>query len=185
MLAAVAVAGCGDVLAPNEQFPLSALLVLPLQSAAPAPPTVAQWIRVGDPVTQVIALTHSDNFLTPYAEVRFPSGSLDGVPAGDSVLVTVQPRAGSYGVTVSAPGADFSAATPPTVRFSYGRYGDFAVIEGSASYDDATAYAAALDVWEEATLDRWAVAAGSGAAGTDAVTGRLDGPGTVLVAAPR
>lgn len=186
----LATASCEDVLAPLESVATSDLLILPLQSTAPAPATVSRRIAVGGPTTQVIALTHQDQFLTPFAEVTFPPGSivaLNGAAlgSGDSVLVTVQARGGEYGVTVSPSGLEFSGNNPPSVRFRYGRYGDFSVIQGSPTYADPQAYAAALEVWDEATLGRWRMAPGSGPSGTDAVGASLTGPGSVLVAARR
>ena len=180
---------CEDVLAPLESVPLSQLLVLNLQGGTPAASAVSRWIRVGEPTTQVISLHHPDNFNTLFAEVRFPSGSLralNGTPltSTDSVLVTVQPTAGRYGVTLSPSGLEVSGS-PPTVRFSYGRYGDFSVADGSPTYADPTDYAAALEVWTEATLDRWRVAPASGSTGTDAIGASVSAPGGFLVAAPR
>ena len=181
---------CEDVLAPLESVPLSDLLILALQSGAPAAPTDSRWIRAGEPTTQVISLQHADDFNTLFAEVRFPSGSLralNGTPltSSDSVLVTVQPMAGRYGVTLSPSGLEFSGTAAPTVRFAYGRYGDFTVADGSPTYADPTDYAAALDVWREATLSRWQVAAASGPTGTDAIGASVGAPGGFLVAAPR
>lgn len=178
------------MLRPPDTLRTDELLVLPLQNTAPTPPTASRWIRADDLATQVISLQHADPFNTLFAEVRFPAGALralDGAPlaAGDSVLVTAAPQPGAYGVTVSPAGLEFAAGALPLLRFSFARYGEFGIVASSPTYEDATAYAAALEVWEETGLGRWSVAPGSAAAGPDAVSATVPRPGTFLVAAPR
>lgn len=161
--------------------------MLGLQPGSPAVPAVQSWV-VNSRLT-VLRLQHADAFNQLYAEVRFPPGalaSLDGQPlaAGDSLLVTLRARAGGYGLTIAPAGVEFTSGSRPSVLFSYGRYGDLSVADGT-SYASRDAYADALDVWRETGLDRWTVASGSGSAGLDAVGAVLVDGSEILVAAPR
>lgn len=172
----------------TETLATSELLFLRQQANAPAPATTRFFV-VNARETRRRVL-HPDPFNNPYAEVVFPAGSLEslnGAPIGpgDSVEVTVQPRSGEYGLVLSPGGLEFSAAASPTATFFYGRYGDLSVADASATYPDASAYAAALDLWAEVNLDRWRRTTGTGPSGTDAVTGRLSEAGVVAIAAPR
>jgi hypothetical protein len=184
----VAAAACENVAIPTtETRSLSELVVLGIQPGSPSVPVVQGWI-VNSRLT-VLRLHHDDAFNQLYAEVRFPQGALtsvDGqvVAADDSVFVTLQAHASGYGLTVSPTSLAFTAGSRPSVTFSYGRYGDLSVADGTA-YPSRDAYADALDVWQEAGLDRWSVAIGSGPAGLDAVTAFLADGSELVVAAPR
>ncbi len=99
--------------------------------------------------------------------------------------MTVDPRGGSYGFTLSPPGLEFTPSSAPTVDFSYGLYGDLAVADGVQSFADRSAYAAALEVWEEVTIDGWRIARDSSPSGVDAVESAVAASGTFVVAARR
>ena len=126
-------------------------------------------------------------FNTLYLELRFPAASLaslngTAIGADDSVEITVQPLAGGYGFTLSPSGLAFGA-NAPTALLSFGRYADPSA--GAAAFGDSDAYLAALQIWAEVGLDRWAVARGSGAAGVDEVRASVDAPGSFRLAAGR
>jgi hypothetical protein len=179
-------AACEDLNLPGTGVATSDLLILPLQAGASAPGSVSFYVHNGSTTTR--SLTHSDGFNTVFASVSFPSGSLaslDGAALGpdDSVRVTLTPDAESYGLHLAPDGLQFSALGRPLLTFSYARYGDFSVVAGSR-YADATAYARALGVWRESSLDLWAGVAGSGDAGTSVSAGLAQG-GHYLVAARR
>jgi hypothetical protein len=133
----------------------------------------------------VRTLRHPDQFNTLYLELRFPAGalaSLNGqlLAAEDSVEVTVQALPGGYGFTLSPSGLVFSDS-PPTALFSFGRYADPSA--ALAVFPDREAYLAALDIWSEVGVDRWATARGSGPAGIDEVRATAEAPGRFRLAA--
>ena len=185
MLAAVA---CEDVQLPGGgTVPTADLVILPLQSGAPAVTSAAFWVHNNRLVSQV--LRHQDAGLNAYLQVDFPEGCLsrlNGSPLSldDSVLVTIEARPGEYGLTLSPSGLEFTLETP-TVTFFYGRYADLSVIAGEPAFPDEAAYLAALEIWEEVTVGQWRVARSSGSAGVDAIAGAVDAPGELLVAARR
>lgn len=187
--AALMVSACSDVSGPGGgTVATSDLIVLGVQSAAPG--VAAQQVRVSNAGPTSIILRHADASLTPYAEVDFPPGalsSLNGTRLFDtsSVLVTVTPSAGGYGVTISPSGLEFTLSVVPTVTFFFARYADPSVAANDPTYPDATSYVAALDVWSEISVDQWRVANGSGAVGSDEVSAAIDAPGTYVLAAVR
>ena len=132
---------------------------------------------------------HPDAFNSLYLQVDFPTNalaSLNGTPLGptDSVVVTLEPEPGGYGITLRPSGLEFTGGSGPLATFVYAAYGDLAVADGSATYATRAAYAAALGVWESVGPDRWQRIAGS-TTGNETVTARLPAPGTYRVAAPR
>lgn len=138
--------------------------------------------------TTIRALIHNDGFNTLFAQLEVPRGSLeslDGVAlgSGDSVLVRFIADSGRFGVSLAPEGLRFASLARPTLTLSYARYGDLSVAAGSR-YPDQAAYAAALNIWHEASLERWSSTGGSGNAGTDVSAG-LSQAGHYLVAAPR
>ncbi len=187
-LAIASVIACGD-LDLNGDVTLSTdqLLVLPSQAGAPAVPLAS--FSVPNPDIVVRRLEHLDPFNTLYMEIRFPEGSLaslNGQPltATDTVTITIEPRAGGYGMTVSPRGVAFASGATPSVTFAFARYGDLSVANGS-QYATPVAYAAALALWFEVTPGRWRRVSGSGPVPTDAVASPLPEPGTYVIAAPR
>jgi hypothetical protein len=179
-------AACSD-LTPPEAVTLaeSDLLFLAVQPTAPAVAGETVWVHNGRETTR--RLQHADAFGTLFAEVRFPRGALstlDGQPlgSGDSVLVTLQPLAGRFGITVSPDGLAFSAASRPWITFSYARWGDLSVADGI--YGSRSDYADALRLWAEVTPGLWERVGSTGGAGADQVEGGLSGGGVFGAAAP-
>lgn len=189
MLAVAALAACEDLTLPGtETLTTSQLLILPLQSTAPTPGSLTFWVVNNRTTTR--RLTHSDGFNTLYVEVAFPPGclaSLNGTPVGsaDSVQVTLSPRAGTYGVTVSPAGLDFASGNGPSAVFSFSTYADASVADGSPTYTTRLDYLDALSIWEEITPGTWHRVSGSGSAGPDEVAGALPDPGDYALAAPK
>jgi len=183
---ALLLSGCEDLNLPGAGVATSDLLILPLQAGASAPGGVSFYVSNRGTTTR--SLTHGDGFNTVFASVTFPSGSLaslDGATLGldDSVRVTLSPDPGAYGVHLAPDGLRFASLGPPVLTFSYARYGDFSVAAGSR-YADPAAYAEALGVWRERSLDLWGSVDGSGDAGTTLIASLSQG-GHYLVAAPR
>lgn len=167
----------------NPTVPTADLVVLALDAAAPAPGSTTFFVPNGR--STVRTLRHPDQFNTLYLELRFPAGALaalNGQPLApdDSVEVTVQPLVGGYGFTLSPSGLSFSGNLP-TALFSFGRYAD--PTAGTAAFPDRETYLTALDIWRELSVDRWAIAGGSGPAGIDEVRATLDAPGRFRLAA--
>ena len=159
--------------------------MLPLASGAPAPAGVSFHLSNAHSTTR--NLIHNDGFNTLFARLEVPSGSLlslDGAPLGpdDSVLVTLSAVAGVYGVRLTPDGLRF-ATRSVTLGFSYVKYGDLSVASDTR-YADHTAYANALDIWRETSLDRWAGTDGVGAALSD-ISSTVSQAGHYVVAAPR
>lgn len=179
---------CVDLTIPGSSVVDGAdLLSLPL--AAGAPPPAAASFYVANARTELRRLLHPDAFNSLYLQVEFPTGalaSLDGTPLGpgDSVLVTLEPEPGWYGVTVRPAGLQFVSGRGPTATFVYAAYGDLSVVDGSPTYPSRAAYAAALSIWEQVGPDRWERVSGS-TVGNETVAARLAAPGTYLVAALR
>lgn len=183
---ALLLAACEDLNLPGGGVATADLLILPLQSGTPAPGGLSFYVYNQSTTTR--SLIHSDGFNTVFASITFPSGSLaslDGVAlgAGDSVLVTLSPDPGTYGMHLAPDGLRFASLGRPALTFSYARYGDFSVAAGSR-YPDPAAYAEALGLWRESSLDAWASLTSTGNAGTS-VTASLSQGGHYLVAALR
>ena len=188
-VAVLLAAGCGDVLNPEDQVLAgSELLVLGQQATAPAPQAATFWVL--NSTTSAHTVLHADEFNTPFLTVTFPPGCLRSVGSqsvgqADSVLVTIQPSARRYRFTLAPTDLVLTTACRATARLSFGRYGDLGVADGSSTYLDRGAYAAALDLWWEVGPDRWRMAPESGPAGNEAVAGILEAGGTYILAAPR
>ncbi len=185
----VGLTACEDAISIGElTLGTADLLILPLQAGSPPPSAVSLWVTNGRGATQL--LSHPDATLTPYLRISFPTGtlaSLDGESLGptDSAFVTVGPRSGLYGLTLSPTGLTFTAASRPVATLFVARYGDFRVADGSPTYASRDAYAAALDIWEEVGLDRWRIATSSRLSGPDEVSAAVQAGGAFVVAAPR
>jgi hypothetical protein len=180
----LAASACTDVGLPGDQsVPTADLVVLALDAGAPVPVSTTFFVPNGR--STVRTLLHPDQFNTLYLELRFPAGalaSLNGqtLTTDDSVQVTVGPLAGGYGFTLSSSGLTFTE-NAPTALLSFGRYADPSA--GIAAFPDREGYLAALDIWNEVALDRWAIARGSGSAGIDEVRATVDAPGRFRLAA--
>lgn len=188
-MASTLLAACSDLTLPGEDLLItSELLPLALSDQAPAPQATTFWVSNSRPTVRRI--THSDQFNTPFLEVDFPENSLaslGGAPLGasDSVLITVDPRPGSYGFSLSPDNLTFSSNAEPTVTFFFGLYGDASVATSSTTYSAPADYVAALDIWYEATIGLWRVANSSTTVGPDVVSAHLTLSGNYVLAAPR
>ncbi len=179
-------AACEDLTVPGGTVAAADLLMLPLGTGAPAPASASFYVSNARSTAR--NLIHNDGFNTLFARVQFATGSLftlDGATLGpnDSVLVILSADAGVYGIRLEPEGLRFTNGGRPTLTFSYVRYGDLSVANGSR-YADQSAYASALDVWREASFDRWSDTGGGGSALSD-ITTSLPQAGHYVVAAPR
>lgn len=180
---------CSDLTVPsNEWRSLADLLILSQRANAPAPAAADFWIS--NARSSVERLNHRDDFNTLYLELSFPAGCLvsrNGVPFNDSdsVRVTVDPRAGAYGFTLSPSGLVFSSVDSPTATFSFAVYGDASSGVASPNYANASEFVSALEIWKEISVDEWEISPGSAAAGIDAVSAAVRASGRFLLAAPR
>jgi hypothetical protein len=139
---------------------------------------------------ETFRIFHSDSMGTLFAEFRFTPHSIvraGGVTVCDTctVLVTVTPLAGRYGIAVGPPTLVFSATGSPTVTFSYGVYGDLSVHDSSARYATAAEYSAALAIWYERSPGRWEEERNSAHQSATVVSSALDEPVSHVVAALR
>ena len=135
-------------------------------------------------------LTHSDSVHTVLATFTFTPRSI--VSRNDTlvcdtctVIVTVSVTPVTYELTVGPPGLVFNASGEPVVAVSYGRYGDSSVYTMSSRYASASEFAQALALWHERSPDKWVEGRNSGHSGPSTVTSALEGPGRVLLAAPK
>ena len=180
---------CSDALGPGGgTLSTAELLILPLQAGAPVPPG-STFEVCNDQLTVEVIMHPSMPAPIDYLEIRFPQGSLsslNGQPLSttDCVDVTVQPRGGQYGFTLSPQGLEFVLDATPTATLLYDVFGDFSVVDDSDTYDTAGELESALDIWEEVTVDRWQIARGS-TSGLGEVSAAVDAPGDFVLAAPR
>jgi hypothetical protein len=135
-------------------------------------------------------LTHSDSVRTVFASFTFTPRSI--VSRNDTllcdtctVIVTVAVTPLTYELTVSPATLVFNSSGEPVLSLSYGRYGDSSVYTMSSRYGSATAFAQALGVWHERSPDKWVLGRNSAHTGASTVTSALEGPGRVLLAAPK
>ncbi len=187
--ALVLTAGCGDVVDPQSPILASSeLLILRLQTSAPTP--AAATFSVSNMGATVRVIVHDDQFNTPFLTLEFPAGCVESVGGqslgqGESASVTAAPTSGLYGFTLSPSSLILTDGCGSTAKFSFGRYADLSVADGSSTYLDRGAYAAALELWRETGSDRWEIVPQSGPSGNDAIEGNLEASGSYVLAAPR
>jgi hypothetical protein len=167
----------------------TALLALARADAAAPAPTVTT-IPVRHNQSRTALITHPDVGSTPFVELFFPSQSilhLNGQPVCDTctVTVTVTATPGVYGLTITPAGMIFNAAGTPTVTFGYNVYGNFAVRDSSTLYPTDPAFDVALAVWYEATPGQWRRGRNSSHTAPGRVVSGIEGPGALLLAAPK
>lgn len=172
---------------PGEALSTDELLILAVQPGAPAVAPQTFYVSNARATTRVFA--HQDGALNLYLELDFPRGSIaqvDGAAVGaqDSVQITVSPASGDYGITIGPSSLVFASGARPAVSFSFARYGDLSVADGSPTYASRADYADALALWRETSVELWRAVAGSGPTG-DEVSGTLESGGAYVVAAPR
>ncbi len=182
-------AGCGDLVDPQSPILASSeLLILPLQASAPA--LAAAIFSVSNTDATVSIIVHDDQFNTPFLTLEFPAGCVESVAGqslgqGESASVTAAPTSGQYGFTLSPSSLILTDGCGSTAKFSFGRYADLGVADGSSTYLDRAAYAAALELWRETGADRWEIVPQSGPSGNDAIEGNMEASGSYVLAAPR
>ncbi len=187
--ALVLTAGCGDLVDPQSPILVtSELLILPLQISAPAP--AAATFSVSNMAATVQVIVHDDQFNTPFLTLAFPAGCVESVAGqslgqGESASVTAAPTSGLYGFTLSPSSLILTDGCGSTAKFSFGRYADLSVADGSSTYLDRAAYAAALELWRETGPDRWEIVPQSGPSGNDAIEGNMEASGSYVLAAPK
>jgi hypothetical protein len=180
---------CTDLtVAPVEILGISDLIVLSQQSNAPAPPVETVWIS--NSRRTIVRIIHPDNFNTLYLELTFPTQSLEslnGAPLSstDSLEVTIAPRQGQYGFDLSPSGIQFNPGSEPTAVFSFSVYGDASAGTSSTTYASSADYVAALDIWNEVTVDQWQIASDPRSTGVDEVGASVETSGRFVLAAPR
>ncbi len=185
--ALVLTAGCSDVVDPQSPILASSeLLILPLQTSAPA----AATFGVSNMNVTVRVIVHDDQFNTPFLTLKFPASCVESVAGqslgqGESASVTAAPTSGLHGFTLSPSSLILTDGCGSTAEFSFGRYADLSVADGSSTYLDRAAYAAALELWRETGPDRWEIVPQSGPSGNDAIEGNMEASGSYVLAAPR
>jgi hypothetical protein len=135
-------------------------------------------------------VTHTDSVGTVFATFTFTAGSIvsrnDTLLADTStIFVSVSIAPGGYELTVGPASLVFNQSVEPIVSASYGRYGDPSVYTMSARYASEGEFIQALGLWHERTPDRWVLGRNSTHIGPDTVTSALEGPGRLLLAAPK
>ena len=133
------------------------LLALPRTDSAPPP---IATLSVRNDQIQSFDVRHSDSTLTLFAEFTFTPRSIvraGGVLVCDTctVVVTITPTPGFYGFTIGPSTLVFRSSNTPTVRFTWGTYGDPSVWSTSPRYASEAAYRLALAVWYEASPGLW------------------------------
>ncbi len=160
---------------PTPALPLARLYLLEM-TGIPADDTTVTF-RTGTPRTIILRHGPPDN--APFVEIRFSAESLLAA-APESVTVTVRPRAGIYGVDITA---SFPPGPGSTVRFKYPVH--FAApVEALARYGSRARFERALSVVYLIAGDQYRLLE-SARPGPDNLEARLRGTGTYLVAAPR
>jgi len=133
---------------------------------------------------------HTDSVGTVLATFTFTPGSIvsrnDTLLADTSTIaVSVSIAPGGYEFTVGPASLFFNQQSEPVVSVSYSRYGDASVYTMSPRYASAGEFLQALGLWHERTPDRWVLGRNSTHIGPEVVTSALEGPGRLLLAAPK
>jgi hypothetical protein len=160
---------------PNVTLPLNQLYVLESWGAPPLDTSVA--FLPGS--RRTILLRHAPPDNTVFAELSLPA---EVFPAGaaDSIRVSIEPRPGVYGVTITctpgfAEGAILTFRYP--VHFAAPR-------EASLKYGNPAQFERALGIGVQENDGRYRLLPSTRPA-ADNLTATIPGPGVYLVAAPR
>lgn len=164
------------------------LLFLAVQASAPSTGVSTFTVNTGQAVTH--RTLHNDAFRTQFLEIAFPPNPVveigtQAVAPGEAVDITVRPEAARYAATIEPSQITFDERDPPTLRFTFGRYGDRSVADGSTRYPTRAAYGAALRLWVQVGAGQWERIDASFTDGPDAVAARINTSGHYAVAAPR
>lgn len=180
-------AACGNGSGPATGVARADLLALArVDSAEPSPGTFV----FKNNQLRTFQLVHSDSAHTVFATLTFTPRSI--VSRNDTLLcdsctvtVTAAITPLTYELTIGPPSLVFNSSGEPVLSVAYGQYGDSSVYTMSSRYSSATQFAQALALWHERSADHWVEGRNSAHTGTSTVTSALEGPGRVLLAAPK
>lgn len=184
----IALVACGsDGSGPAPAVARADLLALArVDSAEPAP---TAFVFKNNQL-RTFQLLHSDSVHTVFATFTFTPRSI--VSRNDTLLcdtctvtLTVSVTPVTYELTLGPPGLVFNASGEPVLSISYGRYGDSSVYTMSPRYASASQFTQALGVWHERSLDKWVLGRNSAHTGPSTVSSAIEGPGRILLAAPK
>ncbi len=185
---AALLAGCGgDGGSGPGGTPRTALLALARVDSTFAPAATSVF-PVKNDVLGTFLIRQRDPAQTLFAEFTFPARSIthvNGLLVCDTctVLVSVALTPGTYGFTVSPATLVFRLSSTPTVRLTYGQYGDLSVFDSSARYATAAAFEQALELWFERETDAWVASRNSTHPAAMTIRSAVDQPGAHLIAA--
>jgi hypothetical protein len=185
---AALLAGCGgDGGSGPGGTPRTALLALARVDSTFAPAATSVF-PVKNNVLGTFLIRHRDPAQTLFAEFTFPARSIthvNGLLVCDTctVLVSVALTPGTYGFTVSPSTLIFRLSSTPTVRLTYGQYGDLSVFDSSARYATAAEFDQALELWYERETDAWVASRNSTHPAAMTIRSAVDQPGAHLIAA--
>jgi hypothetical protein len=165
----------------------SSLLALARSATAEPNPTTCSF---KNNLLSTCQINHSDSVHTMFATISFSPHSI--VSRNDTLLcdtctirITLTTTPGSYELTLGPATLVFNASAEPVATVSFGTYGDASVYTQSPRYASASAFVQALSLWFERSPDHWVVGRNSAFTGPTAVTSAVEGPGTLLLAAPK
>jgi hypothetical protein len=177
----------GDGSGPTIGIARANLLALArVDSAEPSPAT---FVFKNNQV-RTFQIVHSDSVGTLFATFMFTPGSIlsrnDTLLADSStIFFSVSLAPGGYELTVGPASLVFNPAQEPVASVTHGRYGDASVYTMSPLYASAAEFSQALGLWHERAPDRWVLGRNSTHTGPSTVTSALEGPGLLLLAAPK
>lgn len=151
-------------------------------------PAATSVFPVKNDVLGTFLIRHRDPAQTLFAEFTFPPFSIthvNGLLVCDTctVPVTITLTSGVYGFTVSPSTLVFRLSSTPTVRLTYGQYGDLSVFDSSARYATEAEFEQALELWFERETDAWVASRNSTHPAAMTIRSAVDQPGAHLVAA--
>jgi hypothetical protein len=185
---ALAVACSGGGTGPGGGgVPRSGLLALGRSAAAEPNPATCSF---KNNVLSTCQITHSDSVHTLFATISFSPHSI--VSRNDTLLcdtctifITLTTTPGSYELTLGPATLVFNASAEPVATVSFGTYGDASVYTQSPRYASASEFVQALALWFERSPDRWVIGRNSAFTGPTTITSAVEGPGAMLLAAPK
>ncbi|MGH7675052.1 MAG: hypothetical protein ACREMV_07250 [Gemmatimonadales bacterium] len=186
--AALLGAGCGsDGGSGPGGTPRADLLALARVDSTFAPPPTSVF-SVKSNVLRTFEIRHRDPATTLFAVLTFPPRSIaqaNGLLVCDTctVLVSVTLTSGVYGFTVSPSTLVFRSSSTPTIRVSYGQYGDLSVYDSSARYGTESEFEQALELWFERDPGEWTASRNSSHPASMTLQSAIDAPGPHVVAA--
>ncbi len=163
--------------APVRVLPLDQLFVLEM-SGIPPEDTIVTF-PAG--LARTVILRHGAPDNTTFVELHFPADAFDAATRPDSVTVTVHPRPGIYGLTISMSAEPTKGAT---IRFKYPIHFS-APLAALGKYGGTKSYEQALRVARQVNGNGGYALLASDRPSSDNLRAALQGSGVYLVAAPR